>query len=161
MRGYYRETWRFFIKKIINRTLKTALFIDSQAEQFSNVRKKRIIYLDVTTKTTTYGKRFQKEHYQKCLTSVQFYLWLLAELYLIIFFKEFPFASVLTKSMTAAFDSCSTCVYTLVYICHPFTQDVFAVNIGQTTFMVGMPPHVTYVHLWGTYRLFFKWHFPF
>jgi hypothetical protein len=61
-------------KKIRNtrRTPKTALLIDSQAEQFSNVRKNRIVYLDVTTKTTTYGKIFQIEHYRKCLSSVQF-----------------------------------------------------------------------------------------
>jgi len=52
---------------------KTTLFINSQAEQFSNVRKKKIIvYLDSTAKPTTYGKRFQIEHYRKCLTSVKF-----------------------------------------------------------------------------------------
>lgn len=61
---------------------KTTLFINSQAEQFSNVRKKKIIvYLDSTAKPTTYGKRFQIEHYRKCLTSVKFDLWFVAELY--------------------------------------------------------------------------------
>jgi len=72
MRDNYQEMWSVFIKNFRNKTPKTALFIDSRAEQFSNVRKKRIVYLDSTAKPTTYGKRFQIEHYRNCLTSVQF-----------------------------------------------------------------------------------------
>ena len=91
MRGYYQEMWSLFIKKFRNRTPKTALFINSQAQQFSNLREKKKISLDSTAKPTTYGKRFQIEHYRKCLASVQFDLWLLAEIYFsYIFSRNFP-----------------------------------------------------------------------
>jgi hypothetical protein len=42
MRGYFQEMWSLFIKKIKNRTPKTALFINLQAEHFSDVQKKKI-----------------------------------------------------------------------------------------------------------------------